>query len=64
MLGMVLGNIAETNFRRAVMMGGYSIFFTRPACLALLLVALLSFIIPFLKQKQMDSAEPQEPVME
>ena len=63
-LGMVLGNIAETNFRRAVMMGGYSIFFTRPACLALLLVALLSFIIPFLKQKQMDSAEPQEPVME
>jgi len=45
-LGMVLGKLAETNFRRAVLMGGYGIFFTRPASLILLLVALLSFSVP------------------
>src|SRR6056297_3021148 len=44
-LGMVLGKLAETNFRRAVLMGGYGIFFTRPASLILLLVALLSFSV-------------------
>ncbi len=45
-LGMVLGKLAETNFRRAVIMGGYGIFFTRPASLILLALALLSFGVP------------------
>jgi putative tricarboxylic transport membrane protein len=45
-LGMVLGQLAETNFRRAVIMGGYGIFFTRPVSVILLLVALLSFSVP------------------
>jgi putative tricarboxylic transport membrane protein len=45
-LGMVLGGLAETNFRRAVIMGGYDVFFTRPVSLLLLLVALFSFGIP------------------
>jgi len=45
-LGMVLGKLAESNFRRAVIMGGYKIFFTRPVSVILLAVALLSFIIP------------------
>ncbi|MCF6334549.1 MAG: tripartite tricarboxylate transporter permease [Spirochaetales bacterium] len=45
-LGMVLGKLAETNFRRAVIMGGYEIFFTRPISLILLILALLSFGIP------------------
>ena len=45
-LGMVLGSLAETNFRRAVIMGGYNIFFTRPLSLILLLTALLSFGVP------------------
>ncbi|HUW71043.1 MAG TPA: tripartite tricarboxylate transporter permease [bacterium] len=46
-LGMVLGKLAEVNFRRAVIMGGYSIFFTRPASLILLLIAAASFAFPF-----------------
>jgi putative tricarboxylic transport membrane protein len=45
-LGMVLGELAETNFRRAVIMGGYSIFFTRPASLILLILSILSFGVP------------------
>ena len=46
-LGMVLGKLAEVNFRRAVIMGGYGIFFTRPASLILLLIAVASFALPF-----------------
>lgn len=46
-LGMVLGKLAEENFRRAVMMGGYPIFFQRPASLIIILVALFSFVFPF-----------------
>ncbi|MBI9103504.1 MAG: tripartite tricarboxylate transporter permease [Spirochaetales bacterium] len=45
-LGMVLGKLAETNFRRAVIMGGYNIFFTRPVSIILLLLAILSFGVP------------------
>ncbi|MDA3814562.1 MAG: tripartite tricarboxylate transporter permease [Candidatus Cloacimonetes bacterium] len=50
-LGIVLGNIAETNFRRAVMMGDYTIFFTRPVSLILLVLALVSFAWPILRNK-------------
>jgi putative tricarboxylic transport membrane protein len=46
-LGMVLGKLAEVNFRRAVIMGGYSVFFTRPASLALLLISVAAFALPF-----------------
>ena len=51
-LGIVLGNIAETNFRLAVMMGDYSIFFKRPVSLSLLLLALISFSVPLIKNSQ------------
>jgi len=50
-LGIVLGNIAETNFRRAVMMGGYNIFLVRPLSIILLVLALLSFAWPLLQHK-------------
>ncbi|MCP5514959.1 MAG: tripartite tricarboxylate transporter permease [Spirochaetales bacterium] len=46
-LGMVLGNLAETNFRRAVIMGGYPVFFVRPFSVLLLLVSALSLAYPF-----------------
>ena len=45
-LGMVLGSIAETNFRRAIMMDGASVFFTRPLSVIILTLALLSFLVP------------------
>ncbi|MFQ3670648.1 MAG: tripartite tricarboxylate transporter permease [Verrucomicrobiia bacterium] len=45
-LGMVLGSIAETNFRRAIMMDGNWVFFTRPVSAVMLGLALLSFALP------------------
>ena len=51
-LGMVLGRLAESNFRRAVIMGGYGIFFTRPASLILLVVALLSLAYPLYQTRK------------
>jgi putative tricarboxylic transport membrane protein len=48
-LGIVLGKLAEENFRRAVIMGGYQIFFTRPGSLILLLVAVASLCYPLYK---------------
>ncbi|MCK5520987.1 MAG: tripartite tricarboxylate transporter permease, partial [Candidatus Marinimicrobia bacterium] len=51
-LGIVLGNIAETNFIRAVMMDGYTVFFTRPASLIMILLALLSLIVPIIQNRK------------
>ncbi len=45
-LGIVLGKMIEENFRRAVMMDGWTIFFTRKLSLIVLLVGLLSFAWP------------------
>ena len=43
-LGMLLGNLLESNLRRtlAVTMGSYSAFFTSPICIVLLVVSILS----------------------
>lgn len=49
-LGLILGFLAETNFRRALLMGDASIFFTRPVSLLMLVLAFLSFFYPLLKQ--------------
>jgi len=49
-LGLVLGKLAETNFRRAVIMGGYGVFFTRPASLILILVSVVLFAYPLVQQ--------------
>lgn len=51
-LGMVLGSIAETNFRRAVMMDGYDVFLTRPISAVLLGLALISFVLPLLRNRK------------
>jgi putative tricarboxylic transport membrane protein len=48
-LGLVLGRLAEINFRRAVIMEGYEIFFTRPASLILLILSILSLGLPFVQ---------------
>ncbi len=54
---MVLGKLAETNFRRAVIMGGYDVFFTRPVSLILLLLALLSFGVPLYQTHKANKKE-------
>lgn len=51
-LGMVLGNIAETNFIRAIMMGGWTVFFTRPLSLGMLVVATASFAFPLIQARK------------
>jgi putative tricarboxylic transport membrane protein len=51
-LGMVLGEMAEVNLRRAVMMAGPTAIFQRPGSVALLLVAALSFVIPVLQARK------------
>ncbi|WP_312855494.1 tripartite tricarboxylate transporter permease [Litoribacterium kuwaitense] len=50
-LGILLGPMAESNFRRALVMGGdqaYLMFLTRPIALTLLLLAVLSLVVPML----------------
>jgi len=50
-LGMVLGPMAEEEFRRSLVMsnGSFSIFFTRPICLVLLIIALASVVFSLRK---------------
>lgn len=50
-LALILGSMAESSFRRAMVMGGgdATIFLTRPVSLAMLLLALLSFGLPLLR---------------
>ena len=50
-LGMVLGGIAETNFRQAVMQDGYNVFWERASCLAILIVAGLSLFLPLIRTR-------------
>lgn len=47
LLGIVLGPLAEKNFRRAMVIsqGSYSIFFTRPISCAFIVIAVVSVII-------------------
>ena len=47
-LGLILGFLAETNFRRALLMGDGSIFFTRPVSLIMLILAALSLFWPLI----------------
>ncbi len=48
-LGLILGFLAETNFRRALLMGDASIFFTRPISAVMLFLAALSLFYPLIK---------------
>ena len=46
-LGLVLGTMIETNLRMTLMMGGASLFFTRPISAVLLLISILLIVWPF-----------------
>ncbi len=48
-LGIVLGKMVEENFRRAVMMDGYSVFYTDKLAFVVLLISFLSFVWPLYK---------------
>ncbi|MEA5011886.1 MAG: tripartite tricarboxylate transporter permease [Angelakisella sp.] len=53
-LALVLGNMAETNYRVAMLMGGgnATIFFTRPFSVAILILTLILFCAPILQKKK------------
>ncbi len=51
-LALVLGNMVEQNFRRAMLQssGSYEIFYTHPISLVLLVLAILFFFYPFIQE--------------
>jgi len=53
-LGLILGQMFEENFRRAVKLaaGNYFTFFTKPICLLFILLAILSIVYPIIKKKR------------
>ncbi|MBN9402530.1 MAG: tripartite tricarboxylate transporter permease, partial [Burkholderiales bacterium] len=57
LLGLVLGQMMEENFRRALLLsrGDFTVFLTRPISLSLLLVAaglLLLIAVPVIRRKR------------
>jgi len=44
--------MAESNFRRALIMGDASIFLTRPVSAIMLVLAVLSFAMPFIRARK------------
>ncbi len=52
LLGLVLGSMIESNFRRSLLLskGSCMIFLTRPICVVLLAVAVLTFLFPFIRK--------------
>lgn len=52
-LGLLLGNMLESNFRRALILSGgsLSIFYTRPVTAVLLLIIILTLLFPVLKRR-------------
>jgi len=53
-LAIVLGSIVEANFRRALAISGgsYVIFFTHPISLVLIIIAIVTFVIPFIRMRR------------
>lgn len=58
-LALILGPMAESEFRRSLMLsqGSYDIFFTRPICLLILSLTVFSVIGAYIKQKKKEKAE-------
>lgn len=52
-LGLILGSLAEDNYCRAMRLSGgsWSIFFTRPISLALIIIIVVCFAWPLLKKR-------------
>ena len=55
-LGIVLGSLLEENFRRAVMMGGPTVFFDQPLAATMLAISALLFVWPIYKTYRMKKA--------
>ncbi len=53
-LGLILGGMFEENFRRAVKLarGNYLVFFTRPIAVAFIILAILSVLMTYLRNRK------------
>jgi len=53
-LALILGPMAESNFRRALIMsrGSFTIFLTRPISLVLIILSVISLVGAFLRQNK------------
>jgi len=53
-LAIVLGQLLESNFRRTLTItgGSFAPFFTHPISLVLIIIALVSFVIPFIRRRR------------
>ena len=63
MVGLILGPLAEQQFRRAlsISQGDPSVFFTHPISLAILIIAVLLVLVPiFLRRRQRRADLPAE----
>ncbi len=49
-IGLVLGEIAEVNLRRSMMIGGPTIFLTRPISLVIIIISVLMLCMPFINK--------------
>jgi putative tricarboxylic transport membrane protein len=49
-IALILGPLAEQQFRRAVAIGGPAIFFARPISAGLLISAVLVVVVPFVRK--------------
>lgn len=59
-LGLLLGEMAESNFRRAISLGGYGLFFTKPISLILILLAVFTLGSAVVKQIKEKNKKPAE----
>jgi len=50
-LGLILGNMIEENLRLSLIKGDLIDFVTRPGSLIILIMALLSFFLPYVKKR-------------
>lgn len=50
-LGLILGNMIEENLRLSLIKGGFIEFFVRPGSLFILILALVSFFLPYVRKK-------------
>ena len=57
-LALILGPMAESEFRRSLLLsqGSYSIFYTRPICLVILTLTIASVIWSYIKQRKAKAA--------
>ncbi len=54
-LGLVLGPITEKGFRKQLIIsrGDWTVFFKKPICLAILILSIISFCMPFIRNYRM-----------